>query len=143
VTALSTAGEMMIPGVGPVAGNVIEQVGAALEGQILGETPSPPVEHGLPAMATTRSAEYVLNAMLAAGQPLDLPRGFIDFSDPAYPQGKVVHPTGLDDWAYYNVLKAEVGQHIAPVTDGIGPLETFEKRYNNVAQDPDVKPPAG
>jgi hypothetical protein len=143
VAVLSTAGEMMIPGVGPLAGNVIEQVGGALQGQILGENPTPTVEHGLPAMATTRSAEYVLNAMLAAGQTVQLPDGYIDYSDPEYPQGKVVHPPGVDDWIYYNALKGEVGQHTGTVTDGIGPLETFTNRYNNVAQDPDVKPPAG
>jgi hypothetical protein len=143
VAVLSTAGEMMIPGVGPVAGNVIEQVGGALQGQILGENPTPTVEHGLPAMTTTRSAEYVLNAMLAAGQPVQLPDGYIDYSDPEYPQGKVIHPPGVWDRNYYEAIKAEVARHTATVTDGIGPLETFTNRYNNVAQDPDVKPPAG
>ena len=94
MTALSTAGEMMIPGGGFVAGNVIEQVGGALEGQILGESASPPVEQPLPAMSTTPSGEYILNAMLAAGQPVHLPAGYLDKSDPEYPQGKVVHPSG-------------------------------------------------
>jgi hypothetical protein len=81
--------------------------------------------------------------MLAAGQPVQLPDGYIDYSDPEYPQGKVIHPPGVWDRNYYEAIKAEVARHTATVTDGIGPLETFTNRYNNVAQDPDVKPPAG
>ncbi|MCV7281205.1 hypothetical protein H7J88_16310 [Mycolicibacterium flavescens] len=141
VNTLKTAGSVLVPGVGPVSGIMIDKIAAGMAGQIIGESPSPPVTHGLPDMTTTRSAEYVLNAMLAAGQPVNLPPGFITYDDPAYPDGKVVHPPNVADRIYYEALKDEVGNHIAPVTDGIGPLEDYTNRYNNVTQDPDMPPP--
>lgn len=137
VATLSSVGEV-IPGIGAVTSAVIDQVGSAMESQVLGDSPSPPVEHGLPRMTTTQSGEYVINAMIAAGQPVQLPPGFVDYSDPAHPHGKVTHPPNVWDMDYYEAIKAAVGRHTATVTDGIGPLEDFTNRYNDVAQDPDA-----
>ncbi|MCZ8378287.1 EspA/EspE family type VII secretion system effector [Mycobacterium sp. CPCC 205372] len=140
VDAASTAGGF-VPGVGQVAGPVIGQVGNAMESQLLGEAPDAPVENPLTDMTTVNSGEYILNAMLAAGQTPELPQGYINDKDPNH--RFIEQPAGVGSDEYYRAVVGAVTQATGPSETGIAPTETYSDRYDNVTDDPDPPPPPG
>ncbi|MFI2837681.1 EspA/EspE family type VII secretion system effector [Mycolicibacterium sp. PDY-3] len=135
LAGLST-GASTIPGVGVVAGPVIGQVGSVF-GQQMFESQPPPLDRSLPEMTTTRASEQILNSMLASGNPLTLPEGWVDRSDPQNP--RVDRPAGVTDDVYSTTLNAQVGEQTS-VSNAKGPDEIYVNRYNNVIQDPDTQP---
>ena len=141
VAGLST-GASAIPGAGMVAGPIVGQVGSIF-GQELFDTSEAPGERPLPTMSSSRSSEYILNAMLATGHPLTLPDDWIDRSDPLHP--RVVQPTGpdgeksVDDATFVSTLNEQVGEQTT-VVNAKGPDEVYADRYNKVIQDPDNQP---
>lgn len=133
VAAVSTGGTL-IPNVGFVAGPVISQVGNVFS-QELFDAPSTPVKESLPQMSESVVNGVLLDAMLAARHPVNLPQGYIDWeSDPPH----VSKPGDVNDWDYEAVINAEIGRQTA-VVDGDGPDEIYAERYNLVIQDPDIQ----
>ncbi|MFD3040419.1 TPR repeat region-containing protein [Mycolicibacterium senegalense] len=136
VAAVST-GSTLIPEVGFVAGPTVSQIGAVF-GQELFDNSPPPIERPLPQMSSTHAGETILDAMLAAGNPLSFPadQGWIDHTDPAHPH--VVKPPGVDDDVYAAAINAQIGEHTAALNSK-GPNDFYAERYNNVIQDPDIQ----
>jgi hypothetical protein len=129
VAGLATGGTL-IPGVGIVAGPVVSQVGAVFGQQLFDAPPAPP-QNPLPQMAEPVSSTVILDAMLAAGHPVDLPPGYIE-------GGHVVQPNGVDDFDFEHAINEEIGRQTVLV-NGDGPDEIYTDRYNLVIQDPDIQ----
>ncbi|CKI25964.1 hypothetical protein LTT02_27805 [Mycolicibacterium smegmatis] len=134
VTAVST-GASVIPGVGFVSGPTVAQIGSIFSNEMFDNAP-PPVDRPLPEMSTTRASHLILDAMLAAGNPLTLPEGWVDYTDPERP--RVVQPPGVNDDVYASTINAQVGEQSVAV-DAKGPDQFYADRYNNVAQDIDIQ----
>ncbi|ABK72184.1 TPR repeat region-containing protein [Mycolicibacterium smegmatis] len=131
VTAFST-GSTFVPGVGVVASPVISQVGSIFSNEFF-ENPPGPVERPLPQLSEPVATTTLLNAMLAANQPLDLPPGYVVGNE-------VVQPPGVSDHEFAATLNAEIGRQTVTV-DGDGPDEIYADQYNLIIQDPDIQAP--
>lgn len=94
------------------------------------------MDQPLQELSTTRASHLILDAMLAAGNPLNRPDGWVDYTDPKQP--RVVQPSGVNDDVYASTINAQVGEQTA-VVNAKGPDEFYADRYNNVAQDPGIQ----
>ena len=136
VAAFSAAGSagastIPLPGTGPITGIAISQIGSIFSDQLFGSTSAP--EHlPLPHAADSMYQHALLEAMIAAGQDLKLPAGYVK-------DGHIVRPEGVLD-SDYNVALAQEFARMTTMVGDDDPASFYVKRYNNMIQDPDITP---
>lgn len=139
VQAASTAGGW-VPGVGKVAGPTIGILGHSLENDMLGPAPTAPGQTPIQPMDIGNADQEMLDAMLAAKQPIAaLPPDYLVY-DPDHPNGRLAtldelqskYP-GLTPGQYNNVIGPALSEALAlPPNEKMSPDQYMVDRYNEV-----------
>jgi hypothetical protein len=142
-TLTATGGSL--PGVGPITGEAIDRVGAALQDEILGTTtpidPKDPINN----MSTEVASKHILTSMIAVGHEVPLPQAHYDANhNLVYPpgahavivNGTVVCPPGVYPSEYLAAVTAATDQMLGPAPGGNSAAEGMAGRYTGVTENP-------
>jgi hypothetical protein len=144
VGGLSTAGGVL-PGVGPIAGPMVDAVGGAVEDYMLGPPEGIQPGAAINPMAADIAGEHILRGMIAAGTEVPLPHGYYDAAgnvvaptgaNAVIIDGELVMPPGANPAEYQKAIGQATGAALGPAVDGYPAVTGMFNRYQVIVTNP-------